>query len=199
MATSSRWTPLRRGCCRDCGAGRPGVFQRGPGIWPKPTISCRKPVASVLARVHEFNPHHEAALSVYLREALANRLREGSSCLAQPGHAVLAPINTDGTSVFKRNSTVPVKFRVCDANGVSIGAAGVVSDFQLVQVMTGTTAQAVNETVDSTNPDNAFRWDPIGRQWTFNLATRHLSADKTYVYRITLNDDSVIDFRFGLK
>jgi RNA polymerase sigma-70 factor, ECF subfamily len=32
-------------------------------------------VASVLGRVQEFNPNHEAALTVYLREALANRLR----------------------------------------------------------------------------------------------------------------------------
>jgi RNA polymerase sigma-70 factor (ECF subfamily) len=32
-------------------------------------------VASVLARIHEFEPRHEAALTVYLREALANRIR----------------------------------------------------------------------------------------------------------------------------
>ncbi len=48
-------------------------------------------------------------------------------------------------SVFKQKSTVPVKFRVCDANGVSIGA-NVVAAFNLVQV-TGATATPVNEEV----------------------------------------------------
>jgi RNA polymerase sigma-70 factor, ECF subfamily len=32
-------------------------------------------LVSVLARVNEFEPRHEAALNVYLREALANRIR----------------------------------------------------------------------------------------------------------------------------
>jgi RNA polymerase sigma factor (sigma-70 family) len=32
-------------------------------------------IASVLARLREFEPRHEAALTVYLREALANRIR----------------------------------------------------------------------------------------------------------------------------
>src|SRR3990172_6533693 len=32
-------------------------------------------VVNVLARVGEFEPKHEAALNVYLREALANRIR----------------------------------------------------------------------------------------------------------------------------
>jgi uncharacterized repeat protein (TIGR03803 family) len=126
-------------------------------------------------------------------------LAAGSTCLGQPGHAILAPINADGSSVFKRNSSVSVKFRVCDANGASIGTPGVVSAFNLVQVIAGTTSQVVNEGVDSTNPDGAFRWDPTGQQWIFSLATKNLAADKTYVYRIALNDGSAIDFRFGLR
>jgi RNA polymerase sigma-70 factor (ECF subfamily) len=32
-------------------------------------------LVNVLARAHEFEPRHEAALNVYLREALANRIR----------------------------------------------------------------------------------------------------------------------------
>jgi uncharacterized repeat protein (TIGR03803 family) len=123
----------------------------------------------------------------------------GSTCLSQPGHAVLSPINADGTSVFKRNSSVAVKFRVCDANGASIGTPGVVSSFNLVQVIAGTTSQVVNETVDSTNPDGAFRWDATGQQWIFHVATKNLSADKTYVFRIMLNDGSAIDFGFGVR
>jgi len=42
-----------------------------------------------------------------------------ASCAAGPGDAILPPINNDGTSVYQRKggSTIPVKFRVCGANG----------------------------------------------------------------------------------
>ena len=35
-------------------------------------------------------------------------------------------------SVFKMGSTVPTKFRVCDANSVSIGTPGIVIGYGLV-------------------------------------------------------------------
>jgi hypothetical protein len=120
-------------------------------------------------------------------------------CLGEAGHQILQPINADGSSVFKRNSTVPAKFRVCDANGSSVSTAGMVSGFNLVQVISGTVVSNVNEQVDSTTPDSAFRWDSAAQQWIFNISTRSLSVSKTYVYLITLNDGSTISFQFGLK
>ena len=105
----------------------------------------------------------------------------------------------DGSSVFKQGSTVPAKFRVCDANGVSIGTAGVVASFKLVQVIAGTTSSTVNEDVVSTTPDTAFRWSASDQQWIFNINTKNLTVGNTYVYNITLNDSSVIAFQFGLK
>jgi hypothetical protein len=122
----------------------------------------------------------------------------GGTCYGGPGHSILQPINTDGTSVFKQKSTVPAKFRVCDANGVSIGTPGVVSSFRLIQTSNGTVSD-VDEVVISTTPDTAFRWSASDQQWIFNINTKNLSAGKTYVYRITLNDSSTIDFQFGLK
>jgi hypothetical protein len=120
------------------------------------------------------------------------------TCLGSSGHAILQPVNADGTSVFKQKSTVPAKFRVCDANGNSIGTPGVVSNFRLVQIINGTT-QDVDEAVVSTTPDAAFRWAATDQQWIFNMNTKNLAANATYLYRITLNDGSAIDFRFGLK
>jgi hypothetical protein len=123
----------------------------------------------------------------------------GGMCMGAPGHTILQPINTDGSSVFKQKSTVPAKFRVCDANGVSIGTPGVVSSFKLVQIISGTVAD-VDEAVVSTTPDTVFRWTGSPDfQWIFNINTKNLSAGKTYVYLITLNDGSTIEFRFGLK
>jgi hypothetical protein len=121
-----------------------------------------------------------------------------ASCYGSAGHAILQPINFDGTSVFKQKSTVPAKFRVCDANLVSIGTPGVVTSFNLVQLIGGTITN-LDEAVDSTTPDTAFRWDPTAQQWIFNISTKNLNANMTYVYLITLNDGSTIGFMFGLK
>jgi hypothetical protein len=121
------------------------------------------------------------------------------ACLGEPGHAILQPINVDGTSVFKKGSTVPAKFRVCDASGASVGAPGTVSSFRLVQTVAGTVTTAVNEPVDSTTPFAEFRWDALAQQWIFNMATRGLTAGRTYVYDITLGDGSVIRYQFGLR
>jgi hypothetical protein len=122
----------------------------------------------------------------------------GTSCLGSPAHEVLQPVNPDGTSVFKQKSTVPVKFRVCDANGVSIGA-DVVAGFALVQIVTGAVANDVNEDVQSTTPDTTFRFDPSGQQWIFNTNTKALLASRTYRYWVTLTDGSRIEYQFGLK
>jgi hypothetical protein len=119
-------------------------------------------------------------------------------CFGSAGHAILQPVNPDGTSVFKKGSTVPAKFRVCDASGNSVGSPGVVSSFRLIQTIAGTVSD-VDEAVYSTTPDAAFRWDATGMQWIFNINTKTLSAGTTYVYRVTLNDGSTIDFQFGLK
>jgi hypothetical protein len=121
------------------------------------------------------------------------------ACLGEVGHAILQPINMDGTSVFKKGSTVPAKFRVCDASGASVGTPGTVSSFRLVQTVAGTVTTAVNEPVDSTTPFAEFRWDALAQQWVFNMATRGLTAGRTYVYDITLGDGSVIRYQFGLR
>lgn len=119
-------------------------------------------------------------------------------CGGDAGHQILQPINPDGSSVWKQGRTVPAKFRVCDANVVSIGTPGVVSSFMLVQIIGGTMTD-VDEAVSSTTPDTAFRWDASGQQWIFNISTSDLSAGQTYVYSIQLNDGSNIGFRFGLR
>jgi hypothetical protein len=116
-----------------------------------------------------------------------------------PGHQILPPINADGSSVYKQGRTVPVQFRVGDANGVSIGTTGVVSSFYLTAIITGTVTTQVENVVDTSSPDTAFRWDATNQQWIFNITTKNLSVGSTYVYTITLSDGSAIGFQFGLR
>jgi len=123
------------------------------------------------------------------------------ACLGSAGHTILQPINYTGDSVFpkKQGSTVPAKFRVCDVNGNSIGSAGVVNDFRITQIVAGTVLNPTNELVDSTTPDSAFRFDPSGGQWIYNISTKNYNAGGTYFFRVFLNDGTNIDFDFGLK
>jgi hypothetical protein len=53
--------------------------------------------------------------------------------------------------------------------------------------------------VDTNVPDAAFRWDPTGMQWIFNITTANLTAGSTYMSTITLNDGSTILFQYGLR
>ena len=66
--------------------------------------------------------------------------------------------------MFKAKSTVPAKFRVCDALGASIGTPGVVTSFRLTEKISGTIVDYVDEAVNSNTPDTAFRWDSGDQQ-----------------------------------
>ncbi len=123
----------------------------------------------------------------------------GGVCDGDAGHSILPPINADGTTVGNQGRTIPAKFRVCDANGVSIGTPGVVASFYLTQIITATVTTNVVDIVNTNNPDSAFRWDPTVLQWIFNITTSNLAAGSTYIYTITLNDGSTISFQYGLR
>jgi len=123
-----------------------------------------------------------------------------TSCIisGDPTHTILQPINPDGSSVNKAGSTVPAKFRVADANCNSIGTPGVVTSFKLIQQSSDPSA-TINEDVNSTTPDTAFRWDPTAQQWIFNISTKGMKAAVKYTYQISLNDGSSIVFSFALR
>jgi hypothetical protein len=118
----------------------------------------------------------------------------GTMCNGDAGHQVLPPLTVAGANTFQRGRTVPVKFRVCDANGVSIGTAGVVRDFYELR----SSDPAGRSPVFSTTPQAAFRWDSTDRQWIFNLDTRILTSG-THRFAIELNDGTTIAFEFVLK
>ncbi|HEY8870310.1 MAG TPA: PxKF domain-containing protein [Candidatus Limnocylindrales bacterium] len=126
-------------------------------------------------------------------------------CSLSAGGQVLQPVNLDGSSVFKKGSTVPVKFRVCDVFGNSIGGSTLVVAVDgsghraPVIYATAHGVGTIDESVYSTTPDTDFRWDPTNQQWIFNLNTSNLVAGVHYYYSITLTSGQVIYFDFGVK
>ena len=124
-----------------------------------------------------------------------------------PSGVIQQPINTDGSSVFKKGSTVPVKFTVCGANGQPIGpdpSAVFATGYGSVSMVTYSrgTVGGVNETIVNDIPDSAFRWSTD--KWIFNMMTSNLNAPATYTFRINLkgplaNGNSYIEFTIGTK
>ena len=120
------------------------------------------------------------------------------ACTNGPGHQILAPINADGSSIFTRatTATIPAQFSVCDANGKSIGVGGVVTNFRLLQKITGGTTTTLNQN------QGGFTFSGSTGVWTSTINTSNptnLAAGSTYLYQITLNDGTTINFQFSLN
>jgi ribosomal protein L18E len=129
----------------------------------------------------------------------------GTCTGSTPGGVILPPINSDGTSVYKRKagSTIPVKFTVCGANGQPISNPYAVflnyptgGELTMLSERRGT-IDNVNEAGTNDVPDVAFTFS--GDHWQFNMATTNLNAPSTYTYKINLADGSGITFVVGTK
>jgi N-acetylneuraminic acid mutarotase len=116
------------------------------------------------------------------------------------GHAFLQPINLppQSQSVFKIGSTIPVKFKLFAADGVT-PVSTAVATIQVNKVSSGVPS-GTTEPVVSTVPNQGinFRYDLASQQYIFNLGTKGWTVG---VYRITalLDDGSEITVDVGAR
>jgi hypothetical protein len=109
------------------------------------------------------------------------------SCTTQVVYAysgLLQPVNSDGTSVFKAGSTIPVKMALTDAAGQPL--SGAVAHLTLAKVsgsVVGTEQEAVSTSAATTG--TLFR--ATGDQYMFNLSTKGLAAG-TWRLKVALDD-----------
>src|SRR5579871_6053174 len=122
------------------------------------------------------------------------------TCSNGPGHQILSPIATSGSTQFTKATTptIPVQFRVCDAKGAAISST-VISSFTLA---------SINGVPASTPAPQGGPFAFVGGTllsgagsagWQFILSTSNLSAGNTYAYTINLNDGTSIPFQFKLN
>ena len=159
------------------------------------TVAGTFPIACAIGSLSANNYSFSFAVGMLMVNWAAN-------CQGAPvSNPILQPVNNDGSSTFKQGSTVPLKFRACDANGVSVGPTtevpNIVASFVLDHTSNG--APGVNEVPDSTTPDTAFRWSATDKQWIFNLSTKNLGAGKTYFFKVTLVGGASFQIVFGLR
>lgn len=109
---------------------------------------------------------------------------------------ILQPINADGTSVFKINSTVPVKIVL---TGDSAGYADGSFTIKLAK-LTGSVYGDDTEPVVSTSAHtgSTLRYDASSDLYIFNLGTKSLSAG-TYRVTVGLDDGTTRTATFGLR
>lgn len=110
---------------------------------------------------------------------------------------LLQPINADGSSVFKLRSTVPVKFRLLNADGSYKSDA--IATLKVAFVDSGVVG-GYYEALSTAAPDsgNTFRYDPADNQYIFNLGTKGLDTG-TWSLQVTVNDIVVKQVLISLK
>jgi hypothetical protein len=114
----------------------------------------------------------------------------------------LQPINPDGTSVFKYNSTIPVKIRFQDCNNSY--PSNLAPTIKVTLVSSSPPGAAVNEPVLSSSADvnGVMRWTGApDNQYIYNLSTKTLS-DSTATYLITVTvpaTGQTQTVKFGLR
>jgi len=97
----------------------------------------------------------------------------------------LEPINNDGSSIFKLNSTVPVKFQLLNADGsYKSDATATLMVAQVDNDVLGDYMEAVSTA--QADSGNLFRYDATASQYIFNLGTRNLGIG-TWRLRVTVN------------
>jgi hypothetical protein len=114
--------------------------------------------------------------------------------VSYPWTGFLQPVNTDGTSVFKAGSTVPVKFAVSGSAGPITDATATLSFTKLTSNVEGSYLEATSTAAATTG--SLFRYD--GSQYIFNWSSKGLTAG-TYRVKADLGDGLAHTVQISLK
>lgn len=110
------------------------------------------------------------------------------------------PLGPDNKRLFKRGSTIPVKFRISDPEGSPVTDAYATL---AVYYKDAGAADGLPEVVSTAAGDwgDQFRYDPKDDLYIFNLSTKHPSFYDYYTYKIvvTLDDGQEHEVGFSLK
>jgi len=105
----------------------------------------------------------------------------------------LQPLNADGTSIFRSNSVIPLKFRLSDCSDAPVTAAVATLEVHFyADGVVGTELENVSP-AGRANTDNLYRFDTKTQQFIYNLSTRSLAPNTSYLLRTVLDDGSVHD------
>lgn len=109
----------------------------------------------------------------------------------------LQPINNDGSSIFKLGSSVPVKFRLYDANDNYVSdAVAKIYISKITDTVLGSVTEPVSTSASTTG--NLFRYDSSDNLYIFNLSTKPLTKG-SYSIIVQLNDGMEYSVTISLR
>ena len=114
--------------------------------------------------------------------------------------AFLPPLGPDNKRVFKQRSTIPVKFRIADAEGNPVpDALATLAVYYLEDGAPDGQADVISTAAGDWG--NQFRYDPDDDLYIFNLSTKDPSFFDWFTYRIvaTLDGGQTLEVDFSLK
>ena len=111
----------------------------------------------------------------------------------------LPPINADGTSVFKYNSTIPVKIRFTNCDGST--PANLAPTIKLTMISGATPGLEINEPISTSAADTTGLMRFSAKQYIYNLATKPLpDPSATYLITVTIPyNGQTATVQFGLR
>lgn len=109
----------------------------------------------------------------------------------------LQPIKTDGSSIFKLGSNVPIKFQLTDANGSYVTNAIVKLNIsKITSTVLGTYLELY--TTDSSTTGDVFIYETNGNKYSHKLGTKNMSIG-TWIIRVDIDDGSSYAVNISLK
>jgi hypothetical protein len=104
----------------------------------------------------------------------------------------------DQTKAHKSGSTVPIKFRLVDANGGNVSSAATVVHAVSV-VQTGSQASPVVDDAGNANPDLDFRYDAALGGYIFNLKTTGYGTGSYVLNFVAGNGANIYSIGFQIR
>jgi hypothetical protein len=109
-----------------------------------------------------------------------------------------APVNADGSSIFRKRAVIPFKFTLTDCTGHDVnGIIATISVFFFSGGIVGTELETI-VSAGQANTGNVYR-NEGGGNYVFNLNTAPLTAGNTYLVRTTLDDDTTHDVLISIR
>ncbi|HEV8199793.1 MAG TPA: MopE-related protein [Candidatus Polarisedimenticolia bacterium] len=109
------------------------------------------------------------------------------------------PVNSNGSSIFKRGRAVPFKFSLSTCAGANVPDS--VATIQVFFYSNGVLGSEIEDigSVGSANTDNLYRYDAGAQQYIYNLDTSPLRANATYLIRTHLADGTDHDVLISVR
>jgi len=167
-----------------CSTGLPGVCASGTTVCQSGALECQQAMAA----------------SAEVCDGLDNDCDGLVDEAVFSSAGFLQPFKNDGSNIFKKGRTIPVKIRFTACDGSSAPSLSVAISVGLIsQTSDGSLDEVEVDASGSANAGNLFRYDPDEDIYIYNLGTKNLAGGTTYRVSAELSNAQTFSVEFSLK